>query len=49
MKVEVTVELDINLSKASITDVKKILEEMMNTRKIDALESVKIKDIKLGK
>lgn len=49
MKVEVTVELDINLSKASITDVKRILEEMMNTRKIDALESVSIKDIKLGK
>ncbi len=49
MKVEVTVELDINLSKASITDVKKILEEMMNARKIDALESVNIKDIKLGK
>ena len=49
MKVEVTIELDINLSKASIADVKKILEEMMNAREIDALESVSIKDIKLGK
>ncbi|SET35086.1 hypothetical protein SAMN05216326_12213 [Nitrosomonas marina] len=49
MKVEVTVELDINLSKASITDIKKILDEMINAKKIDVLESVHIKDIKLGK
>ncbi|SEN19933.1 hypothetical protein [Nitrosomonas marina] len=49
MKVEVTVELDVNLSKASIADVKKILDEMINAKKIDALESVHIKDIKLGK
>ena len=49
MKVEVTVELDINLSKASIADIKKLLEEMMNPKKFDALESVKVKDIKLGR
>ncbi|SFQ11909.1 hypothetical protein SAMN05216419_10671 [Nitrosomonas cryotolerans] len=49
MKVEVTVELDINLSKASIEDIKILLEEMMNPRKFDALEAVSIKDIKLGK
>lgn len=49
MKVEVTVELDINLSKASIEDIKKLLEEMMNPKKFDALEAVSIKNIKLGK
>lgn len=49
MKVEVTVELDINLSKASIQDIKKLLEEMMNPKKFDALEAVSIKDIKIGK
>ncbi|MCB1984195.1 MAG: hypothetical protein H6936_08805 [Burkholderiales bacterium] len=49
MKVEVTIELDINLSKASIADIKKILDEMINAKKIDALESVRVKDIKLGK
>ncbi|SER69765.1 hypothetical protein SAMN05421690_105514 [Nitrosomonas sp. Nm51] len=49
MKVEVTVELDVNLAKASIADIKKIVEELMNARKIDALESVNIKDIKIGK
>ncbi|MCB1947840.1 hypothetical protein [Nitrosomonas sp.] len=49
MKVEVTVELDINLSKVSIADIKKILEELINAEKIDALETVSIKDIKIGK
>ena len=49
MKVEVTVELDINLSKASITDIKMLLEEMMNPRKLDALEAISIKDIKIVK
>jgi hypothetical protein len=48
MKVEVTVELDINLSKASITDIKKLLEEMMNPKKFDALEAIIVKDIKIG-
>ncbi|GJL75893.1 MAG TPA: hypothetical protein PKM20_03750 [Nitrosomonas sp.] len=49
MKVEVTVELDINLSKASIADIKKLLEEMMNPKKFDALEAINIKDISIGK
>lgn len=49
MKVEVTVELDINLSKASIEDIKKLLEEMLNPGKFDALEAISIKDIKIGK
>lgn len=48
MKVEVTVELDINLSKASIEDIKKLLEEMMNPKEFDALEAIMIKDIKIG-
>lgn len=48
MKVEVTVELDINLAKAGIEDIKKLLEEMMNPRKFDALEAITIKDIKIG-
>ncbi|HNP51827.1 MAG TPA: hypothetical protein PKJ85_08540 [Nitrosomonas nitrosa] len=48
MKVEVTVELDINLSKASIEDIKKLLEEMMNPTKFDALEAITIKNIRLG-
>lgn len=48
MKVEVTVELDINLSKASIEDIRKLLEEMMNPTKFDALEAIAIKDIKIG-
>lgn len=47
MKVEVTVELDINLSKTSLEDVRKILEEMMDPIKFDALEAVTIKDIKI--
>lgn len=49
MKVEVKVEIDINLSKASITDIKILLEEMMNPKKFDALESISIKDIKIVK
>jgi len=49
MKVEVTVELDINLSKASITDIKILIEEMMNPRNFDALEAVSIKDIEIVK
>jgi hypothetical protein len=49
MKVEVTVKLDINLSKASIADIKILLEEMMNPRKSDALEAISIKDIKIVK
>jgi len=49
MKVEVTVELDINLSKASIADIKKLLEEMMNPKKFDALEAISVKEIRIGK
>ncbi|SDY65472.1 hypothetical protein [Nitrosomonas sp. Nm58] len=48
MKVEVTVELDINLSKASIEDIRKLLEEMLNPTKFDALEAIAIRDIKIG-
>lgn len=48
MKVEVTVELDINLAKASIQDIKKLLEEMMNPKRFDALDAISIKDIKIG-
>lgn len=48
MKVEVTVELDINLSKASVEDIKKLLEEMMNPKEFDALEAIVIKGIKIG-
>ncbi|MDV6343168.1 hypothetical protein [Nitrosomonas sp. Is37] len=47
MKVEVTVELDINLSKMSPEDIKKLLEEMMNPIKFDVLEAVTIKEIKV--
>lgn len=49
MKVEVTVELDINLYKTSIEDIKRLLEEMMDPKKFDALEAISIKDIKIGK
>lgn len=49
MKVEVTVELDINLTKANISDIKKILGELLDAKNIEALESFRIKDIKLGK
>lgn len=49
MKVEVTVELDINLSKASIADIKKLLDEMLNPKEFDAVEAISIKDIKIGK
>jgi len=49
MKVEVTVELEINLSKASIADIKKLLEEMMNPKKFDALEAISVKEIRIGK
>lgn len=48
MKVEVTVELDINLSKASIEDIRKLLEEMLNPTKFDVLEAIAIRDIKIG-
>ena len=44
MKVEVTVELDINLYKTSIADIKKLLEEMMDPKKFDTLETITIKD-----
>lgn len=49
MKVEVTVELDIILSKASIADIKKLLNEMLNPKKFDAVQSISIKDVKIGK
>ena len=49
MKVEVTVELDINLTKTSISDIKKILGELLDAKNIEALESCRIKDIKFGK
>lgn len=48
MKVEVTVELEINLYKTSVADIKKLLEEMMDPKKFDALEDIRIKDIKIG-
>ena len=32
MKVEVTIELDINLYKTSVADIKKLLEEMMDSK-----------------
>ena len=48
MKVEVIVELDINISKASIEDIKKIVQEMMNPTKFDAVEAMTIKDIKIN-
>ncbi len=48
MKVEVTVELEINLYKTSVADIKKLLEEMMDPKKFDALEVIRIKDIKIG-
>lgn len=47
MKVEVTVELEVNLSKASLEDIKKILKEMMNPTQFDAVEAVTIKEIKI--
>ena len=49
MKVEVMIELDINLYKTSVADIKKLLEEMMDPKKFDALETITIKDIKIGK
>lgn len=48
MKVEVTIELEISLHKTSIADIKKLLEEMMDPKKFDALEAIRIKDVKIG-
>lgn len=48
MKVEVIVELDINITKASIEDIKKLLQEMMNPTKFDAVEAITVKDIKIN-
>jgi len=48
MKVEVTLELDINLLNASIQDVRNLIEEMVNPKEYNALESVTVKDVKIG-
>lgn len=48
MKVEVTLELDINLLNASIQDVRNLINEMVNPTEYQALESVSVKDVKIG-
>lgn len=48
MKVEVTIELEINLRNASIADIQKLVEQMIDLKKFDALEAVAVKDVKIA-
>ncbi|MCG5493896.1 MULTISPECIES: hypothetical protein [Ectothiorhodospira] len=47
MKVEVTVELDVNLSKVKLADVKSLAERLIAPNQVEAVESVRILDVRL--
>ncbi|WP_156500120.1 hypothetical protein [Ectothiorhodospira sp. BSL-9] len=46
MKVEVTVELDVNLSKVKLADVKTLAERLIAPNQVEAVESVRIVDVR---
>ncbi|MGM0677028.1 hypothetical protein [Ectothiorhodospira marina] len=47
MKVEVTVELDVNLSKVKLSDVKTLAERLIAPNQVEAVQSVRILDVRL--
>lgn len=47
MKVEVTVELDVNLSKVKLSDVKTLAERLIVPNQVEAVQSVRILDVRL--
>ena len=48
MKVEVTLELEVDLLDISVRDVKKIVNDLVSTDKPDAIKAMNIKDVKLN-
>lgn len=48
MKVEVTLELEVDLLDISVRDVKKIVNDLVSTDKPDAIKSMEIKNVKLN-
>lgn len=48
MKVEVTIELEVDLLDISVRDVKKIVNDLVSTDKPDAIKSMEIKNVKLN-
>ncbi|MCG5512677.1 hypothetical protein [Ectothiorhodospira shaposhnikovii] len=47
MKVEVTVELDIDLSKVGLGDIRKLAEQWFADHEIEAIRQVRIVDVTL--
>ncbi|MCG5500073.1 hypothetical protein [Ectothiorhodospira lacustris] len=47
MKVEVTVELDIALSKVSLGDMRRLAEQLFADHQIEAIRQVRIVDVTL--
>jgi hypothetical protein len=47
VKVEVTVELDVNLSKVKLSDVKTLAERLIAPNQVEAVQSVRILDVRL--
>ncbi|SEP98770.1 hypothetical protein SAMN05421693_11338 [Ectothiorhodospira magna] len=47
MKVELTLELDIALSKVSLSDVRKLAEQWFSESQSEAIRQVQIVDVKL--
>lgn len=48
MKVEVVLELEVDLLDVSVRDIKKLVDNIISTEKPDAVKSVDIKDVKLS-
>jgi hypothetical protein len=48
MKVEVILELEVDLLDVSVRDIKKLVDNIISTEKPDAIKSVSIKDVKLN-
>jgi hypothetical protein len=48
MKVEVVLELEVDLLDISVRDVKKIVDNLIATDKPDAIKSVDIKNVRLN-
>ncbi len=48
MKVEVVLELEVDLLDISVRDVKKLVDNIISADKPDAIKSVDIKDVRLN-
>ncbi|MFP4430866.1 MAG: hypothetical protein ACLFPV_06420 [Spirochaetaceae bacterium] len=48
MKVEVVLELEVDLLDVSVRDIKKLVDNIISSEKPDAIKSVGVKDVKLN-